>query len=1310
MSSASSGKSSASVAAAKARAKVEAVRARTTFVKREAEVLLEKAKLEAELYLLQHEKEYAAAAAEGEILESVAAELSPGENHGVINITDIPQESNKKRTSNYVDCLSSSQDNEAHLSRVRLAPLLRYPSSTAAQTGTEPHTSFAYKPTQCPTPPRNEECSSHFSPAKSVHQPCSTDHAGMSDIARYLVRRELINSGLCKFDDRPENNGAWKSSFISAIQYLRQTASEELDLMVKWLGSQSSEHIKRLRAFHLADPAAGLKMAWMRLEECYGSPEIIEKGLFDKLDKFPKFNGKEPLKLRELGDLLKELEFAKLNGYLPGLSYLDTARGVSPIVNMSGRRATGFTARSLDGSCSVALPTLIECSYMPDDRECPSDSTVFDIREDDKIAPSIEDRQFIQLMDREMFMDDTNSWVAPLPFRSTRPHLPNNKEQALHRLTSLRRTLDKKPEMKEHFVTFMQKIFERGHAELAPPLQDGEEFWYLPVFGVYHPRKPGQIRVVFDSSAQYQSISLNDVLLKGPDLNNSLLGVLLRFRKEPVAITADIEQMFHSFIVRKDHRNFLRFLWFRDNDTAGDIVEYRMKVHVFGNSPSPAIAMYGLRRAALHGGQEFGSDARHFVDRDFYVDDGLKSQPSVDKAIHLLKATQEMLAISNLRLHKIASNSPLVMQAFPSADYAKDLKDLDLEKDAPPVQHSLGLSWNLLNDTFIFCVFDRDKPFTRRGVLATVNSVFDPLGLIAPVTVKGKRLLRELTRTTNDWDTPLPPDKEADWNIWRDSLLDLKDLKIPRAYTTVSLTNSVRKEMHVFADASTEAIAAVAYLEVTDDKGMCHVGFIMGKARLAPQSNHTIPRLELCAAVLAVEVAEQIAQELDSELDSLDFYTDSKVVLGYICNETRRFYVYVSNRVQRIRKFSRPEQWRYVPTSLNPADVATRSVPAICLTETSWLTGPAFLRDSVSYSAAEEAPFDLVCPESDAEVRTYITAHTNTTTTLGSHRFKRFSSWGTLVKATASLIHIVQSFKKKESCNVLSDRVKHQGRIFTEAALRSEGLWIVGAKRCVNSHLRKCIICKKLRGKTMEQQMAGLPPDRLSTEAPFTHVGLDVFGPWNVCTCRTRGGQANSKRWAVMFTCLSVRAVHIELIECMDSSSFINALRRFISLRGPVKQIRSDCGTNFRGACKELRMLLDDKTKPNVLRYLSKEGCAWIFNPPHSSHMGGAWERMIGISRRILDSMLSQTSSSCLTHEVLSTLMAEVCAIINARPIAPISSDPESPFLLTPAMILTQKTSSSYPPPGTFGTSDLYHKQWKRVQHLANMVWDRWRR
>ncbi|KAK3506463.1 hypothetical protein QTP70_000932 [Hemibagrus guttatus] len=181
--------------------------------------------------------------------------------------------------------------------------------------------------------------------------------------------------------------------------------------------------------------------------------------------------------------------------------------------------------------------------------------TIFERSKDDnKVGLSIEDRRFLDIMDREMFMDESNSWVAPLPFRTPRQRLPNNRDQALTRLSSLLRTLKKKPEMKSHFVTFMQNIFDRDHAEVAPPLREGQECWYLPIFGVYHPQKPSQIRVVFDSSAQKQGISLNDVLLSGPDLNNSLLGVLLRFRRELVAVTADIEQMFHSFIVKEEDR------------------------------------------------------------------------------------------------------------------------------------------------------------------------------------------------------------------------------------------------------------------------------------------------------------------------------------------------------------------------------------------------------------------------------------------------------------------------------------------------------------------------------------------------------------------------------------------------------------------------------------------------------------------------------------------------------------------------------------------------------------------------------------
>lgn len=117
------------------------------------------------------------------------------------------------------------------------------------------------------------------------------------------------------------------------------------------------------------------------------------------------------------------------------------------------------------------------------------------------------------------------------------------------------------------------------------------------MFGVYHLQKPKQIRVFFDSSAKHEGVALNNVLLSGPDLNNALLGVLIRFRREPIAITADVKQMFYCFTVRDDHHNFLRFLWFKDNDVTKEVIEYRMKVHVFGNRPSPTVAMYGLRKA-----------------------------------------------------------------------------------------------------------------------------------------------------------------------------------------------------------------------------------------------------------------------------------------------------------------------------------------------------------------------------------------------------------------------------------------------------------------------------------------------------------------------------------------------------------------------------------------------------------------------------------------------------------------------------------------------------------------------------------------
>lgn len=182
-------------------------------------------------------------------------------------------------------------------------------------------------------------------------------------------------------------------------------------------------------------------------------------------------------------------------------------------------------------------------------------------------------------------------------------------------------------------------------------------------------------------------------------------------------------------------------------------------------------------------------------------------------------------------------------------------------------------------------------------------------------------------------------------------------------------------------------------------------------------------------------------------------------------------------------------------------------------------------------------------------------------------------------------------------------------------------------------------------------KMSNLPADRLTQAPPFSLVGLDVFGPWSVCACRTRGGLSESKRWVVMFTCLVTRAVRMEVVESLSTSSFINALRRFTAIWGLTKRFRSDQRTNFVGACRELGITPGNA---ELQTYLKDQG--WDFNLPHSSHMGGAWERMIGVAWRILDGMLLKVHSPSLTHKVLITLIAEVVAIMNARPIVPVSS------------------------------------------------------
>ncbi len=294
---------------------------------------------------------------------------------------------------------------------------------------------------------------------------------------------------------------------------------------------------------------------------------------------------------------------------------------------------------------------------------------------DNEVAMSIEDLRFMEIMEKETRKNELGNWEMPLPLRSPDAILPNNRNQVVGRLNNLLCSFRRKPQLENDYFEFMDKLSKRGHAVSAPmdevprSIEDdvsnlGErKRWYLPHFGVYHPRKPNQIRVVFDLSAEFQGVSLNKELLPGPDVLKGLHGVLIRFRQDNFAIMCDIEQMFHCFHVDPAHRDMLRFLWFKDDDRAKEIIEYHMVVHLFGNTCSPAIATFGLRKTAEDGEERFGRAAEEFVHNDFYVDDGLMSRPTEDEAIKLVRNTQAMLD---------------TQAALPKEDRAASIRDLDL--------------------------------------------------------------------------------------------------------------------------------------------------------------------------------------------------------------------------------------------------------------------------------------------------------------------------------------------------------------------------------------------------------------------------------------------------------------------------------------------------------------------------------------------------------------------------------------------------------------------------------------------------------
>ena len=702
------------------------------------------------------------------------------------------------------------------------------------------------------------------------------------------------------------------------------------------------------------------------------------------------------------------------------------------------------------------------------------DADFQDMKTDDKM--SHEDHKFMNLMEEKMHQREDGHFEAPLPLKDPSFKFPNNRQAAEQRLTGLRKRLNRDPAYRKDYEAFVDEMLKKGFAEPVPEeelqLADGK-VWYVAHHGVYHPKKM-KLRVVFDCSGEYQGLSLNSQLLQGPDHANSLIGVLVRFRRQPVVVGCDIEGMFNQVGVNVEHRNLLRFLWWKDGDLSAEPSEFRMTTHLFGATSSPACAMYALNATADKYEDKHGEEAANFIRKDFYVDDGLTSTPDADSAVRLVKSTVSMCEQGGFKLHKFVSNDSEVMSKIPPENRSKNLQNVEIGMDHPLFEQALGIKWNASDDMLHFNVDLPKKPSTRRGVLSMVSSLYDPLGLLSPFMLRGKCILKQLCCDGASWDEAISEEVEELWNEWKNDTQQLPEITVPRCYIPRGFGRVKIYELHHFSDASMDGCGQCSYLRVIDEAGKISSRLVMSKTKVTPKRPVTVPRLELTAAVMSVKTSRLLRNELDIQDVSEFFWTDSKVVLGYIHNESRRFHVYVANRVQQVRGHTSADQWRYVKSQENPADLASRGLSVMELKDSRlWWSGPSFLTESAELL---DEVVDLQVDEEDPEVKSVALA---TRASIDSRscaglpeRLERFSSWFRAKRAVAVCLRY-----KQRLCRKMRERASppsaHQddprGASLTEVPIRATELR--EAEQVILKSVQSEAFAKELKSLTSDKNL-----------------------------------------------------------------------------------------------------------------------------------------------------------------------------------------------------------------------------------------------
>ena len=676
--------------------------------------------------------------------------------------------------------------------------------------------------------------------------------------------------------------------------------------------------------------------------------------------------------------------------------------------------------KKIECECSKAIHVNFLCNSEPtvscDHVLQKLGSDFLDVEQDYETSPSIEDKQARRKMEDSITKVGSHYQVG-LPWRSEacKPH--NNRKLAEKRLSYVKKKLLHDPELYAKYKEKIHEYMDNGYARFVPPdeLSTNNTVCYIP-----HHSTGSKFCVVFDCAARYQGLSLNDCLLPGFDNTNSLVGVLLRFRQECVALVGDIKAMFHQIFVDPSDVDALRFLWWPNDDLTLPPVDCQMLVHPFGATSSPSIAGFVLRRTASDNATKADQETVQTVQRNFYVDDLLKSVESIEKAKQLVFQLQDLLRSGGFHLAKLMSNCMEVLNAVSDDDKAPSFVNLDSHE--LPVEKTLGIYWNSSSDEFMVKVRVDRKTATRRGVLSMVSQVFDPLGFMQPFVLPVKKLLQQSCCDKLDWDEELSADQVSVWNQWIDTVKQLEDITVRRCFKPI-VAETVSMQLHVFCDASLCGYGAVAYIRTVSGDDSVNLSLVMGKSRVSPIKPISVPRLELTAAVVGVKLGQLIVNELEYQFEMVVYWTDSTTVLQYISNTTTRFKIFVANRLELIHNATNPGQWRHVSTKQNPADIASRGLmPSQKEKAKMWFEGPQFL-----YKSEDEWPTQPCVlqklPEDDAELKRKSNVfHVVSQEDVLNRLISKYSSLISLQKAVAWLTRFKRYlYLKCENCENLND-------------------------------------------------------------------------------------------------------------------------------------------------------------------------------------------------------------------------------------------------------------------------------------------------